>query len=251
MVTSILFKKEYTIELRDIDFNNELKLSMLFSYLQETASLAASELGVGIEDLAKDDGIAWILTRIRVEIERMPAINEEITIETWPQEPGKLEFERDFIVRDGHGKAIIRAVSAWALMDLKERKLKRTNSVALTYPSVLEERALIHRFKRLKPTQELLPVYEKTVGYSDIDFNGHLNNSRYMNYLMDCFPIKEHRQYQVQAVEVNFIQEAFPGDTLLLNKDNHLQDAVIYIEGVNNKTKKAVFRAKVEARKRQ
>lgn len=251
MTESILYKKKYQIELRDVDFKNELKLSMLFSYCQETASLAASKLGVGINHLAEHGNIAWVLLKMRVEINRMPVINEEITIETWPQKPGKLDVERDFIVRDIDGDVLIRAVSVWALMDLKERKLKRTNSLSLQYPSIMEERAIIHKFKKLNTDDELMPVYEKTVGYSDIDFNGHLNNSRYINYVMDCFPLEEHRQFEIKIIEVHFIQEAFPGDTILLKKDHPLKDnASVFVEGTKKENDNPVFRAKMEVRKR-
>jgi len=247
MTESILYKRAYHIDLRDVDFRKQLKLSMLFSYFQDVASFAAYELGVGITELAENNGIAWILMRIRVEIERMPVWNEEITIETWPQEPGKLEIERDFIVRDSEGKIIVRAVSAWVLMDLKERKLKRTSVISLTYPSVIEERAIVHKLKKLESISELETAYEKVIGYSDIDFNGHLNNSRYIDYIMDCFSLDEHNQYETKAIEVNFNREALPGDTIVLQKSTQLlEDRQVFIEGMNKEDEKAIFKAKVD-----
>ncbi|WP_449355006.1 acyl-[acyl-carrier-protein] thioesterase [Virgibacillus natechei] len=249
MQNNILYKTNYHIDLRDVDFKKKLKLSTLFSYFQEVASLGSASLGAGIDDLANDYGVAWILMRIRVEIGRLPSWDEEITIETWPQEPGKLEFERDYIVRDQDGAPIIRAVSVWVIMDLKERKLKRASHIALEYPSIMEERAIDYKLKKLKSPQVLQTAYHKVIGYSDIDFNGHLNNSKYVDYMLDCFPLEDHQTHETKAIEVNFNHEALPGETIILkNGISETDPGVVHIEGVNENNQKVVFKALVEIR---
>ncbi|MGY0693885.1 acyl-ACP thioesterase domain-containing protein [Virgibacillus sp. FSP13] len=75
--------------------------------------------------LEKEFGVAWVLTRIRVTIVLTPNWDKEITIETWPLEPGKVEFDRDYLVQDVNGNVIIRTISKWIIMDMHERKIKR------------------------------------------------------------------------------------------------------------------------------
>ncbi|MBP1969800.1 acyl-ACP thioesterase [Virgibacillus natechei] len=249
MQNDILYKKNYHIDLRDVDFKKKLKLSTLFSYFQEVASLSSANLGAGIDDLAKNYGVAWILMRIRVEIGRMPAWDEEISIETWPQEPGKLEFERDFIVHDQEGAPIIRAVSVWVIMDLEERKLKRASHISLEYPSIMEERAIDYKLKKLKSLESMQTAYHKVIGYSDIDFNGHLNNSKYVDYMLDCFPLEDHQTHETKAIEVNFNHEALPGETIILkNGISDTNAGLVHIEGINENNQKVVFKAQVEIR---
>lgn len=249
MQNDILYTKNYHVDLRDVDFKKKLKLSTLFSYFQEVASLASANLGAGIDDLANNYGVAWILMRIRVEIDRMPEWDEEITIETWPQEPGKLEFERDYIVRNQDGAPIIRAVSVWVVMDLVERKLKRASHIQLEYPSVIKERAIDYKLKKLKSPGSLETAYHKVIGYSDIDFNGHLNNSKYVDYMLDCFPLEDHQTHETKAMEVNFTHEALPGETIILkNGISDMNAGLVHIEGINENNQKAVFKAQVEIR---
>lgn len=244
--TSSLFKKKYHIDLRDVDFTKKLKSSTLFGYFQDVASLAAENLGFGIETLNEKFGVAWVVTRIRVEITRMPIWDEEIIIETWPLEPSKVEFDRDYLVKDINGDVIIRAVSKWVIMDIKERRIKRSEVIGIHYPEKITKRALEGRLVKLKNYGQLEEVYTKVIGYSDIDFNGHLNNSKYVDFMMDCFPIEDHKNHSIQTIDINFNHEALPGDTITLYKDiSKLGENVIYIEGINQTDKNVVFKSEV------
>ncbi|WP_096273919.1 acyl-[acyl-carrier-protein] thioesterase [Paucisalibacillus globulus] len=244
------YKKNYHIDLNDVDFKKELKLSSLFGYFQDVANLAAENLGVGINQLVENYGVAFVLMRIRIDIIRNLEFDEEITIETWPLKPGKLEFERDYIVYDQSGEAIARAVSVWVIMDLKRRRLKRSEAINLEYPELITEKAIDVDLGKLKASENLETVYHKTIGYSDIDFNGHLNNSRYVDFIMDCFPLEEHQNYYTSSIEVNYLNEALPGDTLILRKDvSQLEDNLVYVEGIRAEDDKTVFRSQVRIEK--
>ncbi|HLR52393.1 MAG TPA: acyl-ACP thioesterase domain-containing protein [Candidatus Avamphibacillus sp.] len=247
METVTLFKENYHVELSDVDFKESLKLSALFSYFQDVANLASINLGFGIHTLEQEHGVAWVLMRMRVDIIRNPVLDEEITIETWPLEPKKLEFGRDYLVRDRDGNIIIRAVSSWVIMDIKERKLKRAKTIGLTYPENITERAIDCKLGKLKHSGELDVSYKKVIGYSDIDFNGHLNNSKYVDYIMDCFDLEEHKKYDVTSIEVNFMNEALPGDEIMLYRDvSALNSNLIYVEGFNEKNGRIVFKAQLK-----
>ncbi|GIO26515.1 acyl-[acyl-carrier-protein] thioesterase [Ornithinibacillus bavariensis] len=246
------FQKDYHIDLRDVDFKKELKLSTLFGFFQDVANLASDNLGVGFEALDKNYGVAFVLMRIRVEVIRIPKLDEEIEIETWPLEPGKLEFERDFIVKDKDGNIIVRATSVWVLMDLRKRRLKRSDSIDLVYPEIITERAIEGSLDKLRAGENLETTYHKTIGYSDIDFNGHLNNSRYVDYIMDCFSVEQHRNYRIHTIEVNYLNEALPGDTIILKKDlSNLNDNTVIVEGIRSENEKMVFRSQVKIIKKQ
>lgn len=243
---SSLYERKYHIDLREIDFTRKLKLSTLFGYFQDIASLAAEELGFGIETLEKKFGVAWVLTRVRVEIIRMPLWDEEITVETWPLDPSKIEFERDYVVKDADGNIIIRAVSKWIIMDIQERKLKRSELIGFHYPPIQKERALEGPLGKLKNFGTLEPVYNKVIGYSDIDFNGHLNNSKYVDFIMDCFPVDSHKNYILHSLDLQFNHEALPGETITLFKDtSRLEENLIYIEGSKEESNQVVFKAEV------
>ncbi|HPF88243.1 MAG TPA: thioesterase [Candidatus Limiplasma sp.] len=240
-----IYRTKHRVELSDVDFMKKLRMSILFEYFQDISSMHAENLGVGIDTLEKEHGLAWILMRMRVEIIRTPVWDEEITLETWPQEP-RIFCERDYYVRDADGNIIIRAAAIWAVFDMKARKLSREKIVYEGLPSIVKERAIQTKARKSSPLGQLEPAYTKVVGYSDVDMNGHLNNSRYIDFIMDCFSLESHQRYDVKAIEVDYLNEALPGDSLLLYKDISALDAnAVYIEGVREKDKKTSFKARL------
>lgn len=246
-----LYKETYHVDLGDVDFQEQLRLSKLFTHFQDVASLASINLGFGIHTLGEKFGVAWILMRIRVDIIRNPVLDEDITIETWPLEPKKLEFNRDYIVRDQEGNIIVRAISTWVIMDIEERKLKRTSTIGFTFPESIEERAIDSNMNKLKHAGELEVSYKKVIGYSDIDFNGHLNNSRYVDYIMDSFNLDEHRKYRIESLEVHYLNEALPGENLVLYKGTSDKDTgQVHIEGVDKDDEHIVFKAQAKVTER-
>jgi len=251
MERTTIYRKKYKIELSDVDFNKQLKFSTLFSHFQDVSSDAVNNLGIGITALEEKFGVAWILIRMRVEVSTHPVWNDEITIETWPLEPKTLNFERDFIVYDQDGNIMIKAVSTWVIFDIKTRRLRKSETIQVNYPENITKRAIDLQLYKLNALGDLEVAYHKMIGYSDIDFNGHLNNSKYIDFITDCFTFENHQIYKVKSIEVNFINEALPGDVLILYKDtSQLSESIIYIEGINESNKISVFKAKVEVQLR-
>jgi medium-chain acyl-[acyl-carrier-protein] hydrolase len=246
MENSAVYRKTYQVGMSDIDFAGRLRLSSLFDYLQDAASESAAELGAGMTRL-DEIGLAWVVLRMRVDVIRYPAWEEMVTVETWPLPPGRFEFERDYLVWDAEGQIIARAISTWAVIDVAKRRLCRSDLVPRRAHPAEKERAMDHKLRKLQAPAELTPVYQRTIGYSDIDVNGHLNNCKYVDFVMDCYSVEEHRQYQATSIEINFVNEALPGETILMRREaTPNRGNSLYIEGTNDDTQQVVFRAQLQ-----
>jgi acyl-ACP thioesterase len=241
-----VYPKKYHIETNDVDFAKQLKLSSLFGYFQEIASLHADNLGVGINTI-EQIGVRWALIRIRVDIIRNPLMNEEVFIETGYPEPKKFEFIRDYSVKDNGGNIIVKAISSWIIFDIETKELRKRDLITNGFPQSTKDRALDCRFEKLRALGQPEMVYKKVIRYSDIDFNGHLNNSKYIDFIMDCFTMKDHKKYRVKTIEVNYTSEALPEDTIVFYRDlSAIGSNLIYFEGVNEKDNNTVFKAQIE-----
>jgi medium-chain acyl-[acyl-carrier-protein] hydrolase len=241
-----IYKKKYIVQPSETDFRRQLKLSSLFSYLQDMATEHAYNIGVGRDVLQKKYGIIWVLNRVKGEVIRYPMFKEEITIETWPEPPEKVQFNRNFLVYDKDGNIIVRAFSQWVVIDFITRKLRRSSIIEEEFPKVDRERAIDCTQGKIKPSGKLNLSYKKTVGYSDIDINEHLNNAKYIDYIMDCFSLENHKKYSVKSIDIDYMHEALPGETIQLYTDTEdAKDNLVYIEGINENTKLTTFKAQI------
>lgn len=239
-----VYKKSYHVDYCDSDYYKKLKLSALFNYFQDIAGLHAENLALGIDFLQEKHNVTWVMVRIMVDIERIPTLKEDISIETWPLEPKKLEFERDFIVKDVVGNVLIRATSSWVIMDIEKREIRKAELISDEFPVFLEQRAIERRMGKPRPNGEPGFVYNKKIGYSDIDINGHLNNSKYIDYISDCFSLEVHGKYSVKSLQVNYISEALAGENILFYKDISISETgEIYVEGSDEDKAKTYFKA--------
>ncbi|NLJ58007.1 MAG: acyl-ACP thioesterase [Tissierellia bacterium] len=238
-----IFKKKYTVQVSEIDFKQELKLSSLFVYLQDMGTEHANNLGVGRNVIQPKYGVIWVLTRIRVDVMRYPKFKEEITIETWPEQPEKIEFNRNFLVYGEDGNIIAKAFTQWVVIDSNSRRLRRSRIIEEKFPEVERERAIDCTLGQIKPQGDLELSCKKTVGYSDIDINEHLNNARYIDYIMDCFSVDIHKKHSVKSIEVNYMHEVLPGETIDLYTAKGIEENPVYIEG--KKEDKTSFKAQI------
>lgn len=241
-----LYSKNYKVEVNHVDFKGNLKLSSLFTYFQDIAGLHAENLGMGRKVLYEEYGVIWVLVRMRADIVKYPKWKDIITVETWPQEPSRIGFDRDFFVKDDEGNILAKAVSTWVVIDLESRKLKKTKSVYTGYPPVIEKRAIDCKLGNLKSKGQLEMDYKRTVRYSDIDINEHLNNTKYLDFIADSFSLEEHNKYSIKSIEISYSNEALPGETITIYKDtSEIHSNTIYMEGINEKNS-LIFKTQIE-----
>ena len=55
------------------------------------------------------------------------------------------------------------------------------------------------------------------MGYTDLDINGHMNNTRYMDWVDDLIPSAFHRDHPLKEFTVCYLNEAKEGQKLTLN----------------------------------
>ncbi len=177
--------------------------------LQEAASRNAAELGFGYSDMI-DEALIWVLVRLRVVIDRVPEWNEEITVETWPSGTNRLTAYRDFRVTSSDGSAIAIADTAWIAVNHETRRPVRMDSV-IEHPAV-GPRLIGGELPRVSPGTPVEIGEQFTVRYSHIDRHNHVNNVRYIDWILDAYPPEHHAAHEVKELTVAFTAETRYGD---------------------------------------
>jgi acyl-ACP thioesterase len=239
-----------------VDIAKSLRVSAAFDYFQDIAGLHADNLGAGIDHIKEAFGVAWILMRIRLEVDRLPHLEEPVVVETWPQPP-KVRYERDYVIKaEKDGEVLARSVSTWILMDIAAHDIAKGALFEYTYDIRESERAIDRQLRQLKAPGPLARAIERPVRYSDIDYNLHVNNARYIDFIMDSYPLEFHQEHEVGAIEVNYINEISIGESLVISRAAYPAAAAgagpsDYFELSSAADDRTVIKTAIEFRKRK
>jgi acyl-ACP thioesterase len=237
-----------------VDISKSLRVSTAFDYFQDIAGLHAENLGAGIDHIREAYDVAWIVMRVRLEVNRMPHLEEPVVVESWPQPP-KIRYDRDYRIRaEKDGELLASAASSWILMNLTTHDI--TKGKVFDYACDIQEteRAVGGKLRQLKAPGPLATVVERPVRYSDIDYNLHVNNARYIDFIMDCYPLAFHQEYEVGAIEVNYVNEISADETLVIGKAAYEDEASAphdYFELSSAGDGRTAIKVAIEFRKRK
>jgi acyl-ACP thioesterase len=192
----------------------------------------------------------WALSRIKVQIDSYPAWEDSIFVETWSKGPDTVMAYRDFEVYSSNGGKIMSATSAWLMLSMETRKPQRIALMQDKFPARYNRSALDVRLEKLpQHSIQVNDYHTNMVPYSAIDINGHVNNTLYIQWVIDAFPVDYILNHDVCDIEINYLQEA------MLNQPYHviiekLSDGVYLCSTVRSLDNKDLSRMVLKFRKR-
>lgn len=221
--TSVL-EKEWTINFTNCDPSGKLKYPDLGNLLQLTAAEHAEMGGISFTDMQAHQQ-AWVLSRMRIEIEKMPRWKETIVIKTWII---SLENSRSIRAMEIYlnGKKIIGVESFWAVFNTQSR---RPENLALPHDHF--EKYSNHRgtalpFTKIELPQESNLLATHQVKWSDLDIVNHVNNVKYLEWCLDAVSIQCSKSAGINTIEMNFLNELNLHDEVAIQlHQNHSNQA--------------------------
>ena len=221
-----MYEKDYYIGSNDVDQFLELKLPSFFRMMQDVSTEHAEVLGIGKADTI-DKGMYWVITRIELDIKRMPNYLETVKLVTYPGDNMRFMFPRYFTLTDQKGDVLIRASTMWIVLD------KETHKICLnpfdkdkTFPEYHTEGELPLPAKAVAAS-DVKEVERRKVRYSDIDLNGHLNNTKYIDYIVDIHDSAFYKENRITHFLINYEKELKDNDVLTLLKNNDNPECII------------------------
>jgi acyl-ACP thioesterase len=205
--------EEFKLQSFQVDFRKIASLETLCCIFQEAAWNHAEALGVGFEQLEQQHQI-WVLSRLLVNVHQYPRWGETIRIHTWPRPVEGVFAMRDFQMLNSRGEVLVSGSSAWLILDALSRKPQRAGKFLSSFCTDANHRATERDPEKIAEIATLEPGIELPVRYSDIDVNGHVNNARYVAWLLDSYPLEFHQNHSVSRLEINFLGETRAGDRL-------------------------------------
>ncbi len=208
------WEQAFPVRLFETDAQGTLGVGGLCDYLQEAAGNHAGTFGVSVTGL-RERGLTWVLSRLRLRVERLPGAGETVTVHTWPTGAEKLFALRDFRVLDGAGACIASAVSAWLIIGLAGRRPVRVQSVFDPPDVTRVARSLDVGIEKVPPAEGPGREAPLVVRLTDLDANAHANNARISEWIVESVGREFFLDHGLAGLDVDFLAEAMHGDSLL------------------------------------
>ncbi|MCX8094361.1 MAG: thioesterase, partial [Candidatus Goldbacteria bacterium] len=190
------------------------------------------------------DNLIWAITKLKLNMTRMPNWQENIKVKTWAPFVDKYFAYRNFEIMDEKDNIIGKSTFNWVIIDVLNKKT--------VIPTEFSDRWQFHKtplFFELKGKIERITTPEKsreiTVSYLDIDVNNHVNNVRYIHWIIDCIDFKILKEKVIKDIEVNFLAEAVINDRLDINIQKFNNSALYLGNVIRKEDNRELCRAKI------
>ena len=208
------YKQNFTLTPMHVDRFGRATPAALLYLVQEAAGSHCALLAVDHDTLSHRH-LFWAVTRNRVQITRLPRLGETVTVETWPMPTTRVAYPRSVVAYDENRNELFRSISLWVLMDSRTRGMLLPGKSGIIVNGTLTGTELTPPHAIAARPMENTAV--RTVGYSLLDRNGHMNNTRYLDWVFDLLPSAFHESHPVQEFTVCYLNEAREGEEIALS----------------------------------
>ncbi|MCM1289471.1 MAG: thioesterase [Corallococcus sp.] len=222
-------KKQCRLFESDFECNSQLKPHRAMQLMQDAATEHAVMLNVGWDNMDRH-GLLWVLSKVDIRFNR-PITRKTPLFDmyTWPLAPNRFFSERCFVAEQD-GEQIFCATTLWMLIDRDSRKIVSAERMNEFFHGDYSEQKVdgVGDFVRLRFDETFCRAYTKTVRRSDLDINGHVNNTNYVTYALDVLGAEE----KVKSVQIVYHKELVLGDEAEVYFKR--EQSVVSVLGVRN-----------------
>ena len=219
----LIYEKEHTLLMRDCDTFRRLKPSVMLTMFQDCSEALTEGWGVGL-DAMLSRGIIWVAARTDCEILRLPEHSETVLVRGWATRNRTGIYPFRYEILDLERNKLVSACAMWVLSDKENHSMLTPNVPRLSLPTPEPDDTPLPKMPRVAPPEKCRHTTRR-VQFSETDINGHLTNTRYLDWACDLLPREYHRAHPLKAVRVDYRSEIFPDEEVSLDwelEDDHL-----------------------------
>lgn len=229
----MFFEKDFQLRYFEMDRNGLASPVAILTLLEETASDHCMSINYGLPYLFTQD-IGWLLLSGYMQIDRYPSFKEKITIKTWLSAYKNIRGYRENLILDDKGHIIGRAKGQWLFYNIARRRpvsiFEEIRDQWSYHPELSAEHDII------TPTMPVnVPDYTSSfkVRRFDLDSNKHVNNLRYLQWLLETIPDEIMDNCFLHTIDGRFIEEAHFEDEII-SKSAKLDNELSYVHCITN-----------------
>ena len=142
-------------------------------------------------------------------------------------------FPRATVAYDAQGNEIFRCVSLWVLMDMNTRAMVLPGKSGIDLSGTLRGCELATPGSIVPKDAEFSAI--RRVNFTDLDRNGHMNNTRCMDWIDDLLSSEFHSAHPVREFSVCYLSEALEGQEIRLNWQ-YTEDGILQVDAHRPRT---------------
>ena len=198
------------------DFSGRLFLGHLGNHMLNAADFHSTDRGFGMRYLLTINR-SWVLSRLAIEMTEMPRMYARFNVETWVESALRYFTNRNFAVRGEDGTIYGYGRSIWAMIDTETRQptdILSINDGSINNWIEKEKTCPIDKGGRVRMSDAAEFVRTIETNYNDVDINGHINSVKYIEHVLDLWPLEWYKEHTIRRFEIAYVAEAHAGDTL-------------------------------------
>lgn len=205
-----IFSQDWEINFLQCTPNGLLKHTELCNLFQLSAGAHAEMGGISYLDMQTKDQ-AWVMSRMRVEIDALPKWGDTVTVKTWIVDLQGSRSVRALEMYLGE-KRLVTALTFWAVLNTKLRKSEPLALPHEHFEKYPNEVPTEHPFKKIELSRPAELAAHRKVVLSDLDIVFHANNVKYLEWCLDAIDYKPLLKQQLKSFDMNYLRELMPGD---------------------------------------
>jgi acyl-ACP thioesterase len=219
----------------------------LGNHMLNAADFHSTDRGFGMKYLMTINR-SWVLSRLAIEMNEMPLQYTKFNVETWVESAMRYFTSRNFAVVGNDGKTYGYGRSIWAMIDTESRQptdLFAIDNGAINNWIEKDKECPIDKGGRVKMSDDAQLVRTIDTFYNDVDINGHINSVKYIEHILDLWPLDWYRDHQIRRFEIAYVAEAHGGDQLRFYReqtsDNEYCVRIVRSDGTECSRSKVTF----------
>lgn len=216
---------EFMAEPFHCDFQGKLFMGHLGNHMLNAADFHSTDRGFGMRYLMTIQR-SWVLSRLAIEMEEMPSQYTKFNVETWVEGAMRYFTNRNFRVvgktENGEEKVFGYGRSVWAMIDTESRQPTDILSIhdgAINQWIEKEKPCPIEKGGRVKMSDNAEFIRTIDTHYNDVDINGHINSVKYIEHVLDLWPLEWYKEHFLKRFEIAYVAEAHEGDRLAFYRE--------------------------------
>ncbi|GMH30716.1 hypothetical protein Nepgr_032559 [Nepenthes gracilis] len=220
---SLVFQQRFSINSYETGLHGTISIETMINHLQEGGLNHLKSIGLlgdgfgSTPEMCKRN-LIWVVTQLQVLVDGYPKWGDVVQVDTRFSSLGKNAMQRSWLYRDlKTSETLARASSVWVMMHKHTRKLSKIPD------EVREELEPYYVYAPPVDRRKLPKLGDNTAEYirggltprlSDLDGNQHVNNVKYIGWILESVPLQLMESNELSGMTVEYKRECGMGNVL-------------------------------------